>query len=626
MNSLSRILSKRPDNIRSNTSSSNNSKEIIISKNYEKSVQNWNLPVESSVYKRKGILDTNRSDYVIKTVEESLNLGMGFSSFKLLSKSLIEEHRKNYNYLHIGLVQIGLKPATRIGLNTSALIAVRDKRHLRFHDSLLGIVESSLCDGPIYFSCFPNYVLALEDETLIHALSLDIRTEGFNMAKKAKNVILIYRIQYKVMNTAFPRCKEIPYQEENQTTLFVTNLEKSNVRIPQTIKWDQVKLPEIWLLDEANEPEKPEQRELEDIIEHPNGDVVIRFASNRITRLNLGESSRNSTSSVPMTNFEKSNIQGTSFAPSGVNYPEYKVEIPPSEKIRRTSPSPSEMGYSDFSINVLSLDGDKDFDSFYSKENSLKRKWFSLKNEKSQNKWFSQYKRFLKKMDYKDTLGFFEFLKEMYILQKIEFPDFEDKRFISTIESSYANFRTTSGRSVKSIHPPEMNLSIETKDGKITASHYKGNTEKIGDVISQNNYTNLYLKSLGEQMNRIERISQNSEIQSFEGTRDSKVLFKPMPSEKLDIKFSPNVSSEMIEEIAKRLNNLDIKECAPLNQETDSESSDESENSEQEDLIDLEKEFTNLRINDNLSQDPLEVNKLSTSYQKKMVYNDQAKA
>ncbi|KAG6394757.1 hypothetical protein SASPL_145347 [Salvia splendens] len=58
-------------------------------------------------------------------------------------------------------------------------------------------------------------------------------------------------------------------------------------------------------------------------------------------------------------------------------------------------------------------------------------------------------------------------------------------------------------------------------------------------------------------MNRIEKVSQNTEVESFGlnfgPKRDSKVLFKPMSSDKLDINFCPNVSSEMIGEIAKRV-------------------------------------------------------------------------
>ncbi|EYU18270.1 hypothetical protein MIMGU_mgv1a018017mg, partial [Erythranthe guttata] len=278
-----------------------------------------------------------------------------------------------------------LKPATRLGLNTSAVICVRDKRHNKFHDSLLGIVESSLCDGPIYFSCFPNFTLSLTDPTLMHALCLDIKSEGFNMMQGAENIILLYRIQYKVMNTVIPRIKEIPTQHRA----------KSNLKVPKTITWDQVNLPEKWVLEKASEPVKQENRELEEIIEYPDGDVEIKFSTQRIAHLNLG---RKSTSSVPISQFERDNLLGTKFTTDGVNQPEYKVELPPSTSgtsrniPKRQSPTPSDMGYDDrsvYGINALTVEEKIELEFpiqglakelFYSPENEIKRKWFYSKN------------------------------------------------------------------------------------------------------------------------------------------------------------------------------------------------------------------------------------------------------
>ncbi|EYU18271.1 hypothetical protein MIMGU_mgv1a021967mg [Erythranthe guttata] len=285
------------------------------------------------------------------------------------------------------MIQVGLKPATRLGLNTSAVICVRDKRHNKFHDSLLGIVESSLCDGPIYFSCFPNFTLSLTDPTLMHALCLDIKSEGFNMMQGAENIILIYRIQYKVMNTVIPRIKVIPTQHRGYTTLFITNLAKSNLKVPKTITWDQVNLPEKWVLEKASEPVKQENRELEEIIEYPDGDVEIQFSNQRIAHLNLG---RKSTSSVPISQFERDNLLGTKFTTDGVNQPEYKVELPPSTSgtsrniPKRQSPTPSDMGYDDrsvYGINALTVEEKIELEFpiqglakelFYSPENEIK--------------------------------------------------------------------------------------------------------------------------------------------------------------------------------------------------------------------------------------------------------------
>ena len=293
-----RTLRRNSSQSLSSSSSSNKNKEIIINENIDNDLCNWKLPKSrnNEIYRSNFSF---KSDYIIKTVEESMPISQGYSTFQLLSEKLIQQHKQKYKFLHLGMVQIALKPATRLGLNTSALLCLRDKRHRKFHDSLLGIIESSLCDGPIYFSCFPNFTLSLTDPHLMHVLSLDIKSEGYDMLPGSENVILIYRIHYKVMNTVVPNIRQIPnLHDKGETTLFITNLAKSNKIIPKTIAWNEVKLPEQWVLEQANEPRKPENKKLEEIIEHSDGDVELRFSKERIIRLK-DNSQRYSTSSVP---------------------------------------------------------------------------------------------------------------------------------------------------------------------------------------------------------------------------------------------------------------------------------------------------------------------------------------
>jgi hypothetical protein len=80
-------------------------------------------------------------------------------------------------------------------------LALRDARHLNFQDSLLGMIESSLYEGPIYSNCHPNFSLSLYDPTLLHALELNIKTHGYNMMKGAQPLTVVYRIYYKLMKT-----------------------------------------------------------------------------------------------------------------------------------------------------------------------------------------------------------------------------------------------------------------------------------------------------------------------------------------------------------------------------------------------------------------------------------------
>ena len=89
----------------SSRSSSNKNKDIIISENFEKNLQNWNLPISSNMKIYRSVGFNHRSDYIIKTIEESIPLkGDSYNSFNLLSERLIELHRQSFKFLHLGMV------------------------------------------------------------------------------------------------------------------------------------------------------------------------------------------------------------------------------------------------------------------------------------------------------------------------------------------------------------------------------------------------------------------------------------------------------------------------------------------------------------------------------------------
>lgn len=52
------------------------------------------------------------------------------------------------------------------GMNTIILTCLRDARFNNFKDSLLGTIEFSLSNGPIYFNRYPNYIVCLEDQNI----------------------------------------------------------------------------------------------------------------------------------------------------------------------------------------------------------------------------------------------------------------------------------------------------------------------------------------------------------------------------------------------------------------------------------------------------------------------------
>ena len=69
--------------------------------------------------------------------EQVYGINKEFETCYLLSPATIRAHkRQGHNFLHIGLVQVGVIPLIKEGLNSSILMALRDNRHIRFDDKI----------------------------------------------------------------------------------------------------------------------------------------------------------------------------------------------------------------------------------------------------------------------------------------------------------------------------------------------------------------------------------------------------------------------------------------------------------------------------------------------------------
>ncbi|KAL6578800.1 hypothetical protein OROMI_009016 [Orobanche minor] len=219
----------------------------------EKALREWKLPRSSpsDVFKGRGMFNFS-PDPKVQTVEKEIPLSEGYASFPLFTDNLETDCHSQYSFLHIGMIQVALKP-TKLGLNASAIICLRDKRFIRFDDSVMGMVESSLRDGPIYFSYFPNYCVAWCDRHM--TFTIDIKTQGCSGEGDA---ILMYRFHYKVQVGAHPDKNYLARRRSlvdgrGETTLFRTNYgpSLSNRVVSKKIYWNQVSVPEIWM-DESN--------------------------------------------------------------------------------------------------------------------------------------------------------------------------------------------------------------------------------------------------------------------------------------------------------------------------------------------------------------------------------------
>ncbi|GAV70455.1 MP domain-containing protein [Cephalotus follicularis] len=103
----------------------------------------------------------------IQTIEQTIKIIKTQQNIQLLDEKTIKELAKNFKYIHFALVQVIIKPLTRQGLNTYVLACLCNARHLNFDDSLIGAIETSLCNGLVYFDGYPDLTISLTDKNIL---------------------------------------------------------------------------------------------------------------------------------------------------------------------------------------------------------------------------------------------------------------------------------------------------------------------------------------------------------------------------------------------------------------------------------------------------------------------------
>ena len=131
-------------------------------------------------------------------------------NFKLLNylwKVAIKKYLEKYRYIHFGMIQVALKPLTRLGLDCPIFITLWDNRLIRYKDLLLAMIQTNICNGPIYFNCCPNYSVDLNDPWIMDTLVLDIHLPNIQNDLKAKfyelsiNFAITYRVHFKLLSS-----------------------------------------------------------------------------------------------------------------------------------------------------------------------------------------------------------------------------------------------------------------------------------------------------------------------------------------------------------------------------------------------------------------------------------------
>ena len=89
----------------------------------------------------------------------------------------------------------------KLELNNVILLTLRDGRLNKFHESILGTVETSLSKGLIWFNYFPNITINLKESYNGLIFVLNTKLYGYDMKPRTIPVTIIYRVQYKMNNS-----------------------------------------------------------------------------------------------------------------------------------------------------------------------------------------------------------------------------------------------------------------------------------------------------------------------------------------------------------------------------------------------------------------------------------------
>ncbi|KAL4196544.1 hypothetical protein AMTRI_Chr04g183780 [Amborella trichopoda] len=208
---------------------------------------------------------------------------------------------------------------------------------------------------------------------------------------------------------------------------------------------------------------------------------------------------------------------------------------------------------------------------YLSEENKNIREWYLQRFQppRLMELLHKKYNKFLHKE--RLNIGFFHWLKDLCLEKNITIPSFDK---IQTIEEK--TYISTDGTTTASIHPPEKSIILKTSIPKknepvhspsfydIVATPYKAipkeinkKQEYIPHIVEQNNYTNLYLQSLGKQTERIERIV-SKELPTVSPIPKS-VLFKPPPELNKNKFHIGENNKSLMDRLISKLSQLDLK-------------------------------------------------------------------
>ncbi|KAG7958992.1 hypothetical protein I3843_10G049000 [Carya illinoinensis] len=317
-----------------------NEEDCEISENDSNTSDQWHMPKIKidSLYNRTWIQSKMKSLFQVKTIEQTFPVSRIQEQCVLFQKKMIKSFQeKGYKFMHIASVQVAIVPLVRKGINACVLLCLRDDRFKQFNDSVLGIVQTSLIDGPVHFNCYPDLTVDLFDKNVLSTLTLNVQTFGFDMVEGSRPMSLVYRIYYKVLSTSLEPKTKIK-SPKNETVLMYSSTANSNITTPKMLFWKDVSLLDEWVLKQELPPMDvlAQDSDLKYIHQYLDGTVKIAFDQPLI------KERRNYFASSSFTKEEGRKVVKTSHPPLETVLVSVKVKEVKASPFKISDPSPNE--------------------------------------------------------------------------------------------------------------------------------------------------------------------------------------------------------------------------------------------------------------------------------------------
>ncbi|KAK9697127.1 hypothetical protein RND81_08G016600 [Saponaria officinalis] len=335
---------------------------------------------------------------------------------------VLYRHRVRFGGYRFGyLQQVAVKPLVHKVIDCPIYMALRDNRLNSYKDSLLAVVQTNVCNGSVYFNCFPDFTVDLSDPLILESLILDLHISENKFKEFSKIFAIVFRIYFRLMSsTVNPKFIHGPSSKEE--TIFIEVHAKDN--------------------------------KTKSLVEEDDKRVLLRFGSFR---------ENTSTPSTPSSSFIPPRRSCSQLNFSNTRYRVYnKTSIPEYEA---TSSPPQSPTASDFqSVNTITeeFEINKEYlrDDFNSPQNNAKRKWFlsfekEIKDEIC-NIWYKERRKLSINIPF--FLWFDLCCQRLDIINPYCFPSIQ-------VQSKLAqNWNLTDGRTVTSVHPPPKSFKFPQGD------------------------------------------------------------------------------------------------------------------------------------------------------------------